>query len=258
MARRCGQPGVARYRRTLVAAAAVVLLCGTGCTSRFTARTEYLAPGFTRASLRGQTVAVVPAAATAPRAGDVGAHDEELAGVARGMREAGARIVSVGEGESTDGTPEPLAAGAGGDLAWAGEFPASPVSLREAARQWGQGVDTTYLLVVRVTRADTYRAYAARGSAASHTSGRRVGVRLALLRLPDGGPVWLAGGTGEAWRTKTAPGSDGAAPAGTLEQDVEGGSLGLYPPPPDPRALARRLTRRLLADVPFPIEVEPN
>jgi hypothetical protein len=129
-------------------------------------------------------------------------------------------------------------------------------------------VDAAYLLLVWVTDADAYRTYAPRrgpdartGLAAARTSGRRVALRLALLRLPDAHPVWLAGGTGEAWETQTnlpAAGlASGDAAARTIDDDLrENGAL--YPPPPDPQALSRRLTRRLLAAVPWATEVEPN
>jgi hypothetical protein len=129
-------------------------------------------------------------------------------------------------------------------------------------------VAAAYLLVVRLTGSDVYHALAPhrRGRvtdrAVSRTTGRRVGLRLTLLRLPDELPVWLAGGTGDVWVTREGPAD--ARPAGhdtpaTPETgDRFAGGLALYPPPPAPERLSRRLTRRLIADLPVATELEPN
>jgi len=130
-------------------------------------------------------------------------------------------------------------------------------AFRDTLRRWGHGGDASYLLLVDVTDADVYRAFAARPAAASRTSGRRVGLRLALLRLSDGAAVWIAGGTGEMWETWTDERGNAAVPA-TVDDDLRVGNAGLYPPPPDARVVSRRLTRRLLALVPTPAELQPN
>src|SRR5687767_12539370 len=61
--------GLAHHASAALLALAAVLpaLCG-GCASRFTTETQYLAPGFTRGSLRGQTVAVLPLATSPTQA----------------------------------------------------------------------------------------------------------------------------------------------------------------------------------------------
>jgi hypothetical protein len=125
--------------------------------------------------------------------------------------------------------------------------------MADAARR--AGVDATYLLLVRLTDADVYRRYHPSSDAAakaSCTSGRRVGLRLALLRLSDARPLWLAAGTGDAWETRA--GAAAVAPGVYLP----GGYESLYPPPPEPQVVSRRLTRRLLADLPWATELEPN
>ena len=248
--------GLARRASGALLALAAVLpaLCG-GCASRFTTETQYLAPGFTRGSLRGQTVAVLPLAAlptqapppaSAPApvdparaAASTARYDEgselegaaEVAGVARGLREAGARVRVLSSADS------------------------AAVAARPAT------VGTSYLLVVRLTGADVYREFVPRrggrmGEIVSRTTRRRVGLRLTLLRLPDARPVWLAGGTGEAWQTRAGPADPdpSAAPgAGPRADDMPS-----YPPPPDPAVVSRRLTRRLIAHLPFATELEPN
>ena len=231
----------------LLALAAV--FAGAGCASRYTTQTHFVAPGFTRGALRGQTVAVLPVS-PAPQAAARGAsaQGDELDGIARGIREAGARVRVV--------APEGGAADASADAG----------AMAEVARR--AGVDAAYLLVVRLTDADVYRSYAPRrdrgagadAAVASRTSGRRVGLRLALLRLPDARPVWLAAGTGDVWQTRAG---SAAAPPGasiplSLEEDLRGGHESLYPPPPPPQVVSRRLTRRLLADLPWATELEPN
>ena len=57
-------------RATLLLAVIAAYLAG-GCASRFSARTDYLAPGFNRESFRGKTVAVVPAGVTVQPAGEI-------------------------------------------------------------------------------------------------------------------------------------------------------------------------------------------
>ena len=234
----------------------LILLCaaGGGCAGRFTAKNEYLAAGFTRESLRGRTVAVVAA-----EQGDVAAAaGGELAGIALGMREAGARARLAAppdpDGPAAENRP---AAGAAEAAAPAHTPRADARAFRDTLRRWGRGGDASYLLLVDITDADVYRAFAARPAAASRTSGRRVGLRLALLRLSDGAAVWIAGGTGEMWETWTDERGNAAAPA-TVDDDLRVGNAGLYPPAPDARVVSRRLTRRLLALVPTPAELQPN
>src|SRR5215207_4527657 len=90
----------------------LILVCaaGGGCASRFTAKNEYLAAGFTRESLRGRTVAVVPA----PESDVAAAAAGELAGIALGMREAGARarLVAPPEPAGPASTSRPAGASA--------------------------------------------------------------------------------------------------------------------------------------------------
>jgi hypothetical protein len=236
----------------------MTLLCA-GCASRYVTRTEYLAPDFSRASIRGRTVAVVPAtddAATASRG--------ELAGVARGLRDAGARVRVI------DPTPaaQPAAARLGPSdftpapadrVALLADFIGDPDSdaARREARRLGHDVNAQYLLFVRVTDGEVIHRFTPSHDAgsAARTSGRRVGLRLALVRLRDSAAVWVASGTGETWATR----SDASGAAATnVEADLAAGNLPLYPPPPPAPDLASRLTRRLLARVPLPVEIEPN
>ena len=229
----------------------LVLFCTTGgCAGRFTAKNEYLAAGFTRESLRGRTVAVVPAPES-----DAAAATGELAGIALGMREAGARARLVAPPE-LGGRPATTRAAADAAAPPPNTPRADARAFRDMLRHWGRGGDAAYLLLVDVTNADVYRAFAARPAATSRTSGRRVGLRVALLRLSDGAAVWVAGGTGEMWETWTDA-RDGATPA-TVHDDLRVGNAGLYPPAPDARVVSRRLTRRLLALVPTPAELQPN
>jgi hypothetical protein len=202
--------------------------------------------------LQGRTVAVLalPAApATAPAAARAteparaaSEPDGEVAGVVRGIREAGARVQVLPAADARNVTV--------------------------AAR--GAAADAAYVLLVWVTDSDVYRRFAPgprSGNdarlAATRTSGRRVAVRLALLQLPQARPVWLSSGTGEAWESQTAPspaarGTGASIGTQTVEDDLREGNGPLYPPPPDPQALSRRLTRRLLASVPWATDVEPN
>ena len=238
--------------RAIVVWLIVACAAGGGCASRFTAKNEYLAAGFTRQSLRGRTVAVVPA----PESDAVAVG--ELAGIALGMREAGARarLVAPLDPAGPPAATRP-AAGAVESLDPAHTPRADARAFRDTLRRWGRGGEASYLLLVDVTDADVYRAFAARPAAASRTSGRRVGLRLALLRLSDGAAVWIAGGTGEMWETWTDARGDAATPA-TVDDDLRVGNAGLYPPAPDARVVSRRLTRRLLALVPTPAELQPN
>jgi hypothetical protein len=226
-------------RRLRILALAALLVCAGGCTSRFTATTKYLAPGFSRASLRGKTVAVMsvspPSSAGADEFGDA------LAGIARGMGEEGARARVVPPARDT----------------------ADPAALLAAARGAG-AADAAYLLLVRITGAGPYRTYApghydgpAGRPTATRTSGRRVGMDLALLRATDGAPLWSARGTGDAWHTRTDV-MPRATAAATLEEDLRTGNEHFYPPPPAPEALATRVMRRLIARVPVETALEPN
>ena len=231
-----------RYKRLGLArpAGAILLwligvLCG-GCAGRFTAKTEYLAAGFTRDALRGRTVAVLP---EAPEAGgrDGASFGPAVDGVASGIREAGARVRVVSPADPSDadeGTPRPAS-----------------------------DVDAAYLLVVRLVDVDEYRRYAphaggfASAPAATRTSGRRMRIRLALLRLPDRAAVWLATGRGEMWNKRTVETIDGAPADASVHQDLFR-NADLYPAPPGARVVSSRLTRRLLADVPPLVELQPN
>jgi hypothetical protein len=238
--------------RAVVVGLIVVCAAGGGCASRFTAKNEYLAAGFTRESLRGRTVAVLPAPESDAAA------TGELAGIALGMREAGARarLVAPPDAPGPAAATRPVA-GASNKVAAPAHTPrADARAFRDMLRRLDRG-DAAYLLLVDVTDADVYRAFAARPAAASRTSGRRVGLRLALLRLSDGAAVWIAEGTGEMWETWTDARGDAAAPA-TVDDDLRVGNAGLYPPAPDARVVSRRLTRRLLALVPTPAELQPN
>jgi hypothetical protein len=251
---------------TLLAVVAAVT-CG-GCASRFSAKTDYLAPGFNRESLRGKAVAVVPAGPAANPA----AYADELAGILEGMHEAGAqvRVVQqpVPDPVVTDGTqfaPEPP-----GDVHSALDSPGSTrprlMALAIPPRRLGREPGAAYALVVRFTETVVYRAYATphdrggagRAAAAERTTGRRVGVQLELVRLSDGEPQWAAHGTGEAWRSLTAAAPGAMPAAANVDDDIGGGNLNLYPDPPSAQSLSRRLVRRLLAHVPFPIEVQPS
>jgi hypothetical protein len=226
-------------RRPAILALAALLACAGGCTSRFTAKTQYLAPGFSRASLRGKTVAVMPV--SSPSAAGAEGYNEALAGIARGMGEEGARARLVPPARDT----------------------ADPAALLAAARSAG-AADAAYLLLVRITGAGPYRAYApgrydgpAGRPTATRTAGRRVGMDLALVRAADGAPLWSARGTGDAWRTRTdvAPRATAAA---TLDEDLRGGNAHFYPPPPAAQDLTIRLVRRLIARVPVETALEPN
>ncbi len=245
--------------------AAVLLaafLCG-GCASRFVTRTEYVAPGFSQASLHRRTVAVVP-----PADGSASAYAGEVAGVVRGMREAGARVVVLPPADGVPAPAQPVLGGRGfprqpglaGNVALLASVPdAGPDPREETVLRLGRDVDAKYLLVVRVTDSDVFRRYARRGGdddgeVGARTSARRVGLKLSLLRLPDATPVWVASGSGEVWETRTG----GPARAATVDDDLAAGNEHLYPPPPPANAVSARLTRRLLARVPSPTELEPN
>src|SRR4051812_48553606 len=85
-------------RRTPVGVLVFCTILCAGCASRFKTETTYVAPGFTRGSLQGRTVAVLalPAApATAPSTAPATAParvtsdpNGEVAGVVRGISEA--------------------------------------------------------------------------------------------------------------------------------------------------------------------------
>ena len=278
--------------KKLTALAMIAACCATGCASSFESETSYLAPGFTRASIRGRTLAVVPAgeageAATAARAG-------ELTGVARVMREAGARVRVVeppagaaqrGAARSAPKSPHAhrsataKAAAASrttaSSAAFAVEFGGRPratdvaeqAAWRDAAARVAPTAgQASYVLHVRFTDAGVYRDYEANGAGGggppTRTTGRRVAMRLALLRLPYGRPVWVAGGTGAMWRRARAAAAASAGPAvaaGNIEEDLRAGNGHLYPAPPPADVLAGRLTRQMLSRVPYPpVELEPN
>jgi hypothetical protein len=245
----------------------LVAACTGGCAGRFTTRTEYVAEGFSLASLRGRTVAVLPDAAAEP-SGQGPTGRPALVGVAKGMRHAGARarvVTPPPDGAADVATTRPI-------LAAAFTAPADPTAATYLRADedggspvaWTMDVGTAYVLVVRVERDEPYRAYAIRPGgfgqrpAAARTSGRRLRLRLALLRASDGAAVWLATGSGNLWNVRTAPTADRVL-AGSLGEDLNRGNLPLYPPPPTPQALTARLTRRLLGHVPPPpTEVQPN
>jgi hypothetical protein len=223
------RPRAARTGRAalfiLVLAAA---LCG-GCAGRFSAHTEYVAAGFGRGSLRGHTVAVMP-----PAGGDFA---REVRGVTRGLGQAGARVVVLAPPDETDDD-------------------AADRSAVSAAR----GARVAYVLIVRPARGEVYRSYARHSApdptgerSATRTSGRRVGLRLALLRASDGAAVWLARGTGEMWQTRTAA----PATADTVGADLAGHPH-LYPPPPPPHLVSDRHPRPLGALIPEPVVRPPR
>jgi hypothetical protein len=242
-----------------------VSLCAAGgCASRFSARTDYLAPGFNRDTFRGKTIAVVPSGGA-----DAGAYRQELAGIVQGMHEAGARVRVVElPAEAADTTPNRPAPPDPGSAAMGSAATTQPrlMGLAITPRRPGRDTGAAYALVVRFTEAVVYRAYArpedrggaGRAAAAERTSGRRVGVELELVRLADGEPQWVAHGTGEVWRSHTAAAPGAMPAAANIDDDIGGGNLDLYPQPPGAAALARRLVRRLLAHVPFRVEVQPS
>jgi hypothetical protein len=249
-----------RFGLGVAAACLAAVLCA-GCAGRYVTRTEYLAPDFSRASIRGRTVAVMPATD-----GPAGLYEGELAGVARGMRDAGARVrvVDPPPSEQVESTPVPPAA-ARDRVALLADFVGDPESdaTRRAARRWGRAADAQYLLFVRVTDRDVLHQFTVPHDtgAPRRATGRRVGLRLALVRLRDSAAVWVASGTAEAWEARaggTGRPSPGLAFAATVDDDLAHGNLPLYPPPPPAPDLASRLTRRLLARVPSPVELEPN
>ena len=247
------RPRIAR-RAALLGQGALLVACAAGCAGRFSADTEYMAEGFTRASLRGRSVAVVPEPppAAAPQPPDETARQRRaVVGVARGMREAGARVRVL---------PPPAAQ--------ADARPTRPIFAATHAAPPDADVPrvpprAAYVLVVRVERAQEYRRYArrpagpGRGPAVARTGGLRVHLRLALLRAHDQAAVWLATGSGDMWNTESSDVADGPA-AGSLADDLRRGNLALYPPPPDVQSITQRLTRRLLAHLPYPTDVQPN
>jgi hypothetical protein len=258
------QPIWARFALTIVTASCCA---AGGCASRFSARTDYLAPGFDRDSFRGKTVAVVPFGAAA----NVGAHREELAGIVQGINEAGARarVVEVpAPAKAADASRSQPAQPGDPPAATAAAPTTQPrlMGLAVAPRRLARSTGAAYALVVRFTDAVVYRAYArpedrggvGHAAAAERTSGRRVGIELELVRLADGEPQWVAHGTGEAWRSRTAAAPGAMPAAANVDDDIGGGNLDLYPDPPAAAALSRRLVRRLLAHVPFPVEVQPS
>jgi hypothetical protein len=294
-----------------LAAVAISLFC-VGCAGRYVTRTEYLAPDFTRASLRGRTVAVMPAT-DGPAAQDQG----ELAGVARSLHDAGARVRLIETQDIRANAPAsappnaPLNAQSNAALniqsnaalnarsasdvrpdfnfdvlhvaatlpppsatlsppdrvALLVDFSGDPgaEAIRRDAARWGRDAGAQYLLFVRVTDGDVSRRFTPPHDAgpAVRATGRRVGLRLALVRLRDSAAVWVASGTGESWSKRSGNATTAVAPSGTggaetVDDDLTRGNLPLYPPPPAAENLALRLTRRLLARVPLPVEIEPN
>jgi hypothetical protein len=258
------KPSLARFALFFVT---VSLCTAGGCASRFFARTDYLAPGFNRDSFRGKTIAVVPSDAEM----NVGAYHEELAGIVQGINEAGARARVVEDPAPAGAADARLSQRAQRDDAAAATASAPTtqprlMGLADRSRRLGRSTDAAYALVVRFTDAVVYRAYArpedrggaGRAAAAERTSGRRVGVELELVRLPDGEPQWVAHGSGEAWNSRTAAAPGAMPAAANVDEDIGGGNLDLYPDPPAAADLSRRLVRRLLAHVPFPVEVLPS
>lgn len=244
-----------------VAVVFVAIFGATGCASRFDTETLYLAPGFTRASIRGQAVAI---AGTGVPAADGGRLDGELAGVAGGMREAGARVRVRGRVRGNDVTPTTRPAA---DVANFAMILAPTEGGRAAAQALSGDPRATYLLHVRFSESRVYYRYVVpRTGRPERTTGRKVRMRVELLLLPGGTRVWVADGTGNAWRTRT---STIAVPTQTVagapaevhphgEGDVPRGELALYPEPPPAEQLTRRLMRRMLARVPRAMEIEPN
>ena len=239
-------------------------LCG-GCAGRFSTQTDYLAPGFTRESLRGRTVALVPPP------GHADAFRNEVAGIALGMSEFGARVTVLPAGQNAAAAEGPLDTdqtvadgGAGFDTLPPPD--ATPPPGGAPATYPGLRGSRSYVLLVEVTDALVYRAYAVprdrggagRAAAASRTSGRRVGLRMTLLRPADGAAEWIAGGEGELSRSRTAAAPGAAPAAANVDDDLGGGNLPLYPPLPRADTLTRRLTRRLLAHVPSMPPLQPN
>jgi len=232
----------ATTRPACLVLAGLLMLCA-GCSGRFRTETYYVAPGFTVESLRGKTVAVLPladtaAGATRPTSAPSPTSVPTFTGVTGGLRDAGARVrlLSPAEGDGVAARPG--------------------------------NVSAAYLLVVQLTGSDVYHVFATRRGerdadrAVARTTGRRLGLRLTLLRLPDERPVWLAGGTGDVWVTRKGSADDWPAgadmPAAPGTSDCAAGALALYPAPPAPDLLSRRLTRRLIADLPVATELEPN
>jgi hypothetical protein len=250
-------------RATFLLAVFAACLAG-GCAGRFSARTDYLAPGFNRESFRGKTVAVVPAGPA-----DAAAYEQELAGVIEGMHEAGARAQVVREPLPPAGA---MSTQPNQPAQWVDDTPPTATTrprllgMAVTPSRLGHETGAAYALVVRFTEAVVYRAYATpedRGgpgfaAPAERTTGRRVGFRLELVRLADGEPQWVAHGTGDVWSSRTAAAPGAAPAAANVDDDLGGGNLNLYPAPPSALVLSRRLVRRLLAHVPFPIEVQPN
>ena len=269
----CLRSAAARRASMFLLVTAALAATG-GCAGRFSTHTDYLAPGFTRESLRGRTVVVV---SPATAAGAAGLYRGELAGVAAGLREAGARVefaaappagrVGDVQGAAVNDASETGSGATGGDacsLAPIDPAVSAVQPMDEAALPVGDRA--AYYMLVDFTDAAIYRAYAAphdrggdgRAAAASRTSGRRVGLRFALVRGSDRTAQWVAGGKGELWRTRTAA-APGAAPAAlTVDDDLGAGNLPLYPPPPRPQAVSSRLVRRLLAVLPSPPALQPN
>lgn len=232
--------------------ASVGVLCG-GCTGHFSTHTDYLAPGFTRESLQGRTVAVIP-----PPGGST-TYENELTGIAKGMREFGARVAVLPPRDGA-AVPDMLLQSAETAADRTGDTDRPVHSAGEA------GSTGSYVLWVEITDASIYRAYAVprdrggagRAAAAARTSGRHVGLRLTLLRRTDGVALWVATGKGEMWRSQTAAAPGAAPAAANVDDDIGGGNLPLYPPLPRADLLTRRLTRRLLAHVPSPPPLQPN
>jgi hypothetical protein len=225
--------GIPRSVRTDIPVAGLLLAAAVcaGCSQQFRVRTEYLAEGFGRSALRGRNVALV-----LPEAGRF---EREVRGVGRGLRGAGAGVIVIGPQANDEVDPDAANGAAAADAA------------RDGA---------AYVMLVRPTAGEVFRSYGRHAvpeqtgeRLATRTSGRRVGLRLTLLRVSDGRAVWVARGTGEMWQTRTA----GPASAETVDGDLAG-HADLYPLPPPPELVSDRLTRRLLAMVPEPVRPEPN
>ena len=264
MANRCRCFALSR----LAGRAVFVLIAAlsAGCTGRFSTQTEYLAPDFTRESLRGRTVAVLPPL------GAAAAYEAELAGVALGLQEAGAKVRILPSHDAevrldhAHGSAQTAADETGNESlldSTCGEEPIPPV-LPEPSAIFDP--HATYVLVVHFTDASIYRAYrtprdrggGGRTAAVSRTSGRRIGLRFTLVRQSDGAAEWVAAGSGDMWRQRTAA-APGVAPAAlTVDDDLGAGNLPLYPTPPSAKMVSKRLVRRFIAVLPSPPTLQPN
>ena len=232
----------------------------------FRRRTDYLAPGFNRESFhrqdRGRS-----ARRTCRRGGVRAGTGGGDRGNARGggtrqcrasapayRRGDGQLEKSAGEGSST--TPNPLRPR--NRDSWALPCPHAASATRPAPRtRWSSAsprpsstAPTPPLKIAAGPR---------QAAPAERTTGRRVGLRFELVRLADEEPQWVAHGTGDGLAHPHRP-----PPPAPHRRRQRGRRPGrrkpepLPPLPPAPLILSRRLVRRLLAHVPFPIEVQPN